>query len=151
MARLWEKILLYLGLAEEELDYQEEHSEQDATLNSHASNQRKGKILSLHTTKNQRVVISKPENFGEVKNIADNLKNRRGVILNLENTGLEDAKRILDFVSGTAYTLDCNVQKVSENIFIFTPDNIDLTAEVNKNLTEKGILHPEKAITFKED
>ncbi len=148
MARLWEKMLLYLGLAEEEVEYPQDPGEEQVPEDYKAKSSRKGKVLSIHTTKNQRVIILKPEDFSEAKNIADNLKNRRAVVLNLENSGLENAKRILDFVSGTAYALSCNVQKISDNIFIFTPDNIDLTAEAKKDLTEKGFFTTDESNPF---
>lgn len=144
MAKLWEKILLYLGLAEEEMEYPEQAKDSPLPVEEEpALPPRKGKVVSLHSSKNQRVMIMKPEDFGEAKAVADHMRHRRTVVLNLETAGLEEAKRLLDFVSGTAYALNCNVVKVSENIFIFSPDNIELTAEFKKDIAEKGIYYPE--------
>jgi cell division inhibitor SepF len=142
VAKMWEKILLYLGLAEEEMEYPETLKE-DEELIPQEPPSRKGKVVNLHTSKNQRVIIMKPEDFGEAKMIADHMRHRRTVVLNLERAGLEEAKRVLDFVSGTAYALNCNVVKVSENIFIFSPDNIELTAEFKKDIVEKGAYYQE--------
>ena len=149
MAKLWEKILLYLGLAEEEMEYPEQMKDEDSAEEEQAPVPRRGKVVSLHASKNQRVVIMKPEDFGEAKMIADHMRNRRTVVVNLEHAGLDEAKRVLDFVSGTAYALNCNVVKVSENIFIFSPDNIELTAEVKKDIVEKGVYYPEDNQPYK--
>ena len=144
MAKLWEKVLLYLGLAEEELEYPETMKEDEDPGEQQAPTPRKGKVVNLHASRNQRVIILKPEDFGEAKMIADHMRHRRTVVLNLERAGLEEAKRVLDFISGTAYALNCNVVKVSENIFIFSPDNIELTAEFKKDIVEKGAFYQEE-------
>ncbi len=143
MAKLWERMLLYLGLAEEEEEYREEGQE-DPPMHESVPSTRKGKVLSIHSSKNQRVVIVKPEDFGEAKLIADHMRYRRTTVVNLENADIDDAKRVLDFISGTAYALNCNIQKVSENIFIFSPDNIDISAEFKKDMAEKGAFPPEE-------
>jgi cell division inhibitor SepF len=143
LAKLWEKVLLYLGLAEEELEYPETMKEDEDPGEQQAPT-RKGKVVNLHASRNQRVIIMKPEDFGEAKMIADHMRHRRTVVLNLERAGLEEAKRVLDFISGTAYALNCNVVKVSENIFIFSPDNIELTAEFKKDIVEKGAFYQEE-------
>ncbi len=144
MVKLWEKMLLYLGLAEEEEEYQEEGQEEPPMPEQQVKSPRKGKVLSIHSSKNQRVIIVKPDDFSEAKLIADHMRYRRTAVVNLENADIDDAKRILDFISGTAYALNCNVQKVSENIFIFSPDNIDLSAEFKKDMVEKGAFTPEE-------
>jgi len=141
LAKIWEKMLLYLGLAEEEEEYQEPVKGQDL---QEEPVPRRGKVVGLHASKNQRVIIMKPEDFGEAKAIADHMRHRRTVVVNLEHAGLEEAKRLLDFISGTAYALNCNVIKVSEHIFIFSPDNIELTAEFRKDMAEKGVFYPEE-------
>jgi cell division inhibitor SepF len=141
LAKIWEKMLLFLGLAEEEEEYAEPVKAQDFPQEDPAP--RRGKVVSLHAGKNQRVMILKPGDFGEAKAIADHMRYRRTVVLNLEHAELEEAKRLLDFISGTAYALNCNVVKVSEHIFIFSPDNVELSAEVRKDMAEKGIFYPE--------
>lgn len=144
MVKIWERILLFLGLAEEEMEYPEQGKDHEPLPGEEAAAPpRKGKVVSLHSGKNQRVIILKPEDFGEAKTIADHMRHRRAVVVNLEHAGLDEAKRLLDFISGTAYALNCNVVKVSEHIFIFSPDNIELTAEFKKDMAEKGIYYSE--------
>ncbi len=136
MPRLWEKMLLYLGLAEEETAYQKGVKD-EATVAYNVRSSHKGKIVNMQAVKNQRVVILKPDDFSEAKIAADHLKSRRAVVINMEEANMEVARRILDFVSGTAYALDANVQKISESIFIFSPENIELTTEFKKKIARQ--------------
>ncbi|MEA1960964.1 MAG: cell division protein SepF [Bacillota bacterium] len=86
-------------------------------------------IVSIHSNKNLKVVICEPEKFDEVQALADHLKNRRQIILNLENTPPEASQRIIDFISGAVYALDGQTQKLGKSIFMFAPSNIDISKE----------------------
>lgn len=86
-------------------------------------------IVSIHTSKNVKVVVCEPEKFDEVQMIADHLKNRRQVILNFEATSPEISQRIIDFVSGSVYALDGQSQQLGKDIFMFAPSNIEITKD----------------------
>ena len=70
-----------------------------------------------------------PERYGNVKQIADHLLNHRTVVLNLESTNKETAKRLLDFLSGVAYSIDGQLKRVATNTFVITPSNVDVSGE----------------------
>ncbi len=145
MSRLWEKMLLYLGLAEEEAVYQKGVKDESVVgYNVRSSN--KGKLINMQTVKSHRMVILKPDDFSDAKTVADHLKNRRAVVVNMEDANVDVARRILDFASGTAYALSANVQKISESIFIFSPENIELTTELKKKIVRQQ----KEETTFKE-
>lgn len=99
----------------------------------------KGTVINLHTQKHVRVVVVEPRNYEDVKEISDNLINRCAVIVNLEHAEADLAKRIFDFVSGTTYALNGHQQKVGSGIFLFAPNNIDITSELKNQAKEKGI------------
>jgi len=86
-----------------------------------------------------RVVVMEPTSFEEAQNIADQLKSRRPVIVNLENAEKMLAKRIVDFISGTTYALNGNMQKVGNGIFLFVPTNVDISGEMRDELKDKGL------------
>ncbi|MGE5395964.1 MAG: cell division protein SepF [Chitinophagales bacterium] len=92
-------------------------------------NDRKANVVSLHAAKTHRVVVCEPTNFDEAKAIADNLKNRRQIILNLENTAPEVSRRIIDFISGTTYAMDGHYQKLGQYIFLFAPSNVEISKD----------------------
>ena len=85
------------------------------------------KALNLHTNPTMKMVVVQPSNFNESQRICDELKERKPVILNLENLEKEAAKRIYDFMLGAAYALDGSVNKISPNIFVFSPCNVDVS------------------------
>lgn len=124
-----EKVLVFLGLAEEEDD--------DKNMVSHREPQpqtsRRGKVVNLHASKNLKVIVTEPKHFDDAQDIADHLKNKSPVVINLEQTDLETAKRIIDFVSGATFAINGNYQKISSQIFIFSPPNIDINAAISKS------------------
>ncbi|PKM84038.1 MAG: cell division protein SepF [Firmicutes bacterium HGW-Firmicutes-13] len=124
-----EKVLVFLGLAEEEDDDKEMVSRREP----HPQFSRRGKVVSLHTGKNLKVIVTEPKHFDDAQTIAENLKNKSPVVINLEQADLETAKRIIDFVSGATFAINGNYQKISSQIFIFSPPNIDINAAISKS------------------
>ena len=70
--------------------------------------------------------VVKPEHFESVPQIADHLLNKRTVVLNLENTNKETARRLIDFLSGVAYSIDGSLKKIASNAYVITPSNVDV-------------------------
>jgi len=70
--------------------------------------------------------VVKPERYANVKQIADHLLNHRTVVLNLEATNKETAKRLLDFLSGVAYSIDGSLKKIASNAYVITPSNVNV-------------------------
>jgi len=73
--------------------------------------------------------VVKPEKFEDASSIADHLLNKRTIVLNLEDTNSEVARRLIDFLSGVAYSIDGNLKKVADHTFVITPNNVVLSAE----------------------
>ncbi|MBE6631987.1 MAG: cell division protein SepF [Ruminococcaceae bacterium] len=73
--------------------------------------------------------VVKPDSFKNVTQIADHLLNKRTVVLNLESTNKETARRLIDFLSGVAYSIDGQMKRVANNTFVITPDNVDVSGE----------------------
>lgn len=93
------------------------------------------KNITPNTTNQFKMVVIEPKGFDECPKLVDNLKARKPVIINLEKVESDTARKIFDFLSGATYALNGNVQKVANNIFIFAPENVDVTA----NIDHKGI------------
>ncbi|WP_347488303.1 cell division protein SepF [Desulfoscipio sp. XC116] len=143
MARLMDRMLNFMGFEEE----QEEGREQDLRAIEEEKTviqkprKNKGQVVSLHSQRQMRVSVVEPKSFDEVQVIADNLKNHRPVIVNLEQAEPELAKRVVDFVSGATYALDGSMQKVGKGIFLFVPSNVDIEVDLKEQIKEKGILN----------
>ena len=73
--------------------------------------------------------IRKPQSFSEVGAIADHLMNKCTVVLNLETTSKEMARRIVDFLNGVAYSIDGQIKPVANNTFVITPKTVSVTGE----------------------
>ena len=100
-------------------------------------------IVKLHTNTQMKVVIVEPKKYDEVTTIADHLKSKRTVIVNLENLKDPVAKKsIFDFMNGAVYVLEGSIQKVSKAIFILAPNNVDIDANLKKELENSKTLFP---------
>ena len=77
-----------------------------------------------------KVVLVRPEVFNDVANIADHLKLGKTIVLNLETASRDVSRRIVDFMSGAAYALNCNLKKVANNTFIIVSENTDIAGEL---------------------
>ena len=88
-----------------------------------------------------RVHLVTPRSFNDAQEIADRFKQGVPVILNLQTTEGELAKRLIDFASGLTYALDGGMQKVADKTFMLTPRNVEVSAEEQARLVEKGFFN----------
>ncbi len=106
---------------------------------------RTGRTRSLRPVGNGgadvRVHLVNPHSFNDAQEIADGFKSGVPVILNLQTTEGELAKRLIDFASGLTYALDGGMQKVAEKTFMLTPRNVEVSAEEQARLVEKGFFN----------
>lgn len=83
-----------------------------------------------------KVVLCEPRAYNEVQEIADNIVNRRAVVINLQRLDHMQAKRIVDFLSGTVYAVKGNIQKLGAETFLCTPDNVDVSGTITESFSE---------------
>lgn len=143
MGKIIDKVMdIFVGPNYEEDDYLDEPNkmEERNARNEESDHSSRGNVFSLHTAKQLRVVVSEPTSFDDSQGIAEHLKARRQVIVNMESTDKEVAQRILDFVSGACYALDGRVQKIGEGVFLFAPYNVDITSEIKNSSWEQSPL-----------
>lgn len=88
------------------------------------------KYVNIHATTQLQVVLVKPESFQDATSIADHLNQRRTVVLNLESTSKDVARRLVDFLSGVAYANKGNLKRVANSTFIITPFNVDIMGDL---------------------
>jgi len=97
------------------------------------------KVVNIHATAQLQVVLVKPERFETAAEIADHLRERRTVVLNLEQTNKDIARRLVDFLSGVAYAQDGKIKKVAINTYLITPYNVDLLGDLIDELENNGL------------
>ena len=143
MAKIIDKMLNAIGFGEEEEDDFEENfitSKKERNDNDFKLlGNRKGKIVNINTTTQLKVVVVQPETFEEAKDIADTLKSKNPVVINLEDVSKDESRRIIAFLSGAIYALDGNIQKISNGIFLITPYNIGIMGDFKDELRNKGV------------
>jgi len=94
------------------------------------------RVLSQPKAGAHEVVVIEPKAYNESISIVEALKERKTIILNLQLLDREQSQRIVDFLCGCTHALDGSQRKIGENVFIFTPSNINISQEfVNSKLT----------------
>ena len=101
--------------------------------------ERRNKVVNIHTTTQLQVVLVKPERFENASEIADHLRDKRTVVLNLEQTNKDVARRLVDFLSGVTYAQDGKIKKVANSTFIITPYNVDILGDLIDELENNGL------------
>ena len=100
---------------------------------------RRNKVVNIHATAQLKVVLVKPERFENASEIADHLRDKRTVVLNLESTNKDIARRLVDFLSGVAYAGDGKIKKVAANTYIITPYSVDIMGDLIDELESNGL------------
>jgi cell division inhibitor SepF len=88
-----------------------------------------------------RVHLVVPKSFNDAQDVADKFKDSIPVILNLQGSETDLAKRLIDFSSGLTYALDGGMQRIADKVFLLTPRNVEVSAEERARLIEKGFFN----------
>lgn len=133
------KMLKWIGISEDE--YEEENEfltdnsmEQDEPIIPAG---KRGKVVNIHATTQMKVVVIQLQSFEDAKDIADHLKSKKPVVINLEKLERDVSRRVVDFLSGAVYGVDGNIQKVANGIFLIAPYNVGIMGDFQDEL-KKG-------------
>ena len=100
---------------------------------------RTNKVVNIAATTQLSVVLVKPDQFDDASSIADHLNSKRTVVLNLEYTNKDVARRLVDFLSGVAYANEGQIKRVANSTFIITPYNVDFVGDLLDELESNGV------------
>ncbi len=117
----------------------DEQDEKSARAQRRVARNPEDKVVNIHTTAQLQVVLAKPEKFEEVRGIADNLNEKRTVVLNLESVSKDVARRLIDFLTGVAYANNGQIKRVANSTFIITPYNVDVMGDLLDELENNGM------------
>ena len=98
-----------------------------------------GRVVNLNSNPQLQVVLVKPDRFDNVSEVADHLRDKKAIVLNLESTNKDVARRLVDFLSGCAYALDGKIKKVAISTYIITPYNVDIVGDLVEELENNGL------------
>lgn len=134
------RFMNFMGLQEEEEVIEREplaEEEEFATTNAEPRKNSRSNVVSIHSQKNVKVVLYEPRSYDEAQEIADHLRSHRTVVMNLQRVRNDQALRIIDFVSGTVYALSGSISKIGGNIFLCTPDTVEIQGNISEILAEE--------------
>lgn len=150
MSKLLNKVFNFVGweavdeddeVEDQEIDQKEEAKKEPIQTHffNSSKKQQSGKVVNIHSANQFKMVVSQPETFDDAQEICDHLKNKKPVVINLEGIEKQDAQRIIDFLSGSIYALDGSIQKVSSDIFVIAPNNVDVSGDLKDELRNKTV------------
>lgn len=99
-------------------------------------------VFSLHTQRTMEIVVLEPGAYDEAQTAADYLKTHRPIVVNLRSAQKDLGRRVVDFLSGVTYALDGHMQRVGDEIFLFTPRQVFITSEQVREEPKAGTLFP---------
>lgn len=88
--------------------------------------------IRTYSTDQIKMIVIRPESYEEAQDICDYIRSGKPVVVNLEGMQFDVSQRVMDFLSGSCYSLNGNIQRVAKNIFIVAPNNIDVSADMNR-------------------
>lgn len=135
------KLKTFFFLDDEYDDSNDEVREAVEPVKQKQQHQKSQNVVSLQTiqkssnttnsSKSSKVILVEPRSYGEATEIADQLKNRRAVVVNLQRIEYEQGRQIVDFLSGVVYALGGDIQKIGLSIFLCTPDNVEVSGNIS--------------------
>jgi len=143
MGNFMNKMMNVMGLSEEEdvveetPVYEPRRYEEEPAAGGFGL--KKGKVVNIHTTTQLKVVVIQPTSYNDSQDIADHLKSKKPVVVNLERLDKDDARKMVDFLSGAVYALDGSMQKVANGILLLAPYNVGIMGDFSSELKSNGI------------
>ncbi|SER04360.1 cell division inhibitor SepF [Gracilibacillus ureilyticus] len=97
----------------------------------------KSNVVSLKSVQSSsKVVLCEPRSYNEVQEIADHVVNRRSVVMNLQRLDAQQARQIIDFMSGTVYAMSGHIRKLGSQTFLCTPDHVEISGNITEVMEE---------------
>lgn len=144
----WSKVKYFFFETPEEKEAQQAYEKEQIEMNKQqnqdqqdipvAKLETKQNVVSIETAKHpSKVVLLEPRTYSEAQGIADHLKGRRAVVINLQRMSSDQALRIVDFLSGTVYAISGDIQKLGPKTFICTPETVDIVGAISELFGEE--------------
>ncbi len=86
-------------------------------------------VVNINPASNLQMIVIKPDRFAQATDIASHLLNKQAIVLNLESTNKDVARRLVDFLSGCAHALDGHIEKVAISTYLVTPYNVEVVGD----------------------
>jgi len=129
-----------MGLEDLEEEYDEDdYEEYDEELEGARQMRVNNNVVSIHNNVNMKLVVHEPLSYEEAPSIIEDLKIRKTVVVNLEQLDTDCKRQVFDFMNGGLYALEGNIHKVTKDIFILAPNNVEIDGHLKEDLKSKGL------------
>ena len=152
MGNIMDWVKTTMGMSDEEEtneSYQEETRQSPVTplkrknvsddYYSSSSSQRRSKVVNINTTAQLKVFVVQPLSYSDATEIAEHLKNKKPVVVNLEKLEKSVALKVFDFLSGAVFALDGSMKKVSNGILLVVPNTMGIMGDFSDELTTQDL------------
>jgi cell division inhibitor SepF len=142
MADLMNKLKYFIGIDDLDVDEEYEEYEEDELEELPVNTRTKklnNKVVNIHTAGNMKLVVHEPLNYEDAPKIVDDLKMRKTVVVNLEQLEPGIKRQIFDFINGGLYSLEGSIQKVTKDIFVLAPNNVEIDGNIKDELKNRGV------------
>ncbi|MGB4438072.1 MAG: cell division protein SepF [Sedimentibacter sp.] len=131
-----DKVKDFIGITDLEDDYDEEEGSAEGKYESSKPERmetymKKNNVIKVHSNTDMKVFICEPQKYEDCTKAVDELKNRKVVVLNIEEMELEDQKQVFEFIKGAVYALESSIQKISNGIFVIAPNNVQIDGRLS--------------------
>lgn len=134
------KVKYIIGLDDmEDIENEQIGNNEELDLDVKKNINKQNKIFNIHTNTNIKLVVYEPSKYDEAPKMVEDLRNRKIVVISLEQMETEAKRQIFDFLTGAIYAIDGNIQKVSKDIFILAPSNVEIDSKLKEEIKNKGI------------
>jgi cell division inhibitor SepF len=135
MANFMDKFKYFIGVD----DYDEEEMDEELEFPAPTKTKKiNNNVVNIHTNSNMKIVVHEPLSYEEAPEIVDDLKSRKAVVVNFQQLEANLKRQIFDFINGALYTMEGKIQKVTKDIFILAPKNVEIDG-LKEELQSKGI------------
>ncbi len=136
MSGFVEKFKYFIGIDDLDMeeDYYDDYELEELPMST-KTKKLNNNVVNIHTAGNMKLVIHEPLSYEDAPKIVDDLKTRKTVVVNLEQLEPNIKRQIFDFINGGLYSLEGgNIQKVTKDIFILAPNNVEIDGNIRDEL-----------------
>lgn len=147
MGNMFGKFKEIIGLGEYEDDFEDledtevEEEEVQEEIEPIISKQKGNKVVNIHTASTAKVMVTKPTNYDDAREIADAIKARKIVLVNATTLETKIAQRLVDFISGSCYVLGATLQEIEQRVYLLSPSNVEVANELKNELSSKALFN----------
>ena len=147
MGNMFGKFKEIIGLGEYEDDFEDledtevEEEEVQEEIEPIISKQKGNKVVNIHTASTAKVMVTKPTNYDDAREIADAIKARKIVLVNATTLETKIAQRLVDFISGSCYVLGATLQEIEQRVYLLSPSNVEVTNELKNEISSKALFN----------